>query len=53
MTMGQGDEVWELFGHNAIRIVDASRGTDMTYNWGMFDFAHQEVRARKLADPGK
>lgn len=38
MTMGYGDEVWERFGHNAIRIVDASRGTDSVYNWGTFDF---------------
>jgi len=38
MTMGPGDEVWERFGHNAIRIVDASRGTDSVYNWGTFDF---------------
>ena len=28
ITMGQGDEVWELFGHNAIWIRDAKRGTD-------------------------
>jgi hypothetical protein len=38
MTMGPGDEVWERFGHNAIRIVDAARGTDSVYNWGTFDF---------------
>jgi hypothetical protein len=38
MTMGPGDAVWERFGHNAIRIVDAARGTDSVYNWGTFDF---------------
>lgn len=38
LTFGQGDEVWELFGHNAIWIKDRRAGTDMTYNWGMFDF---------------
>jgi hypothetical protein len=38
MTMGHGDQVWERFGHNAIRIVDAARGTDSVYNWGTFDF---------------
>jgi hypothetical protein len=38
MTMGSGDQVWERFGHNAIRVVDASRGTDSVYNWGTFDF---------------
>ena len=40
MTMGHGDEIWERFGHNAIRIIDAARGTDSVYNWGTFDF-HQ------------
>src|SRR5438309_9960995 len=38
LTFGWGDEVWERFGHNAIWIKDRTRGTDMTYNWGMFDF---------------
>lgn len=38
MTMGTGDQVWERFGHNAIRVVDQSRGTDSVYNWGTFDF---------------
>jgi hypothetical protein len=38
MTMGPGDLLWERFGHNAIRIVDGSRGTDSVYNWGTFDF---------------
>lgn len=39
VTMGVGDLVWEKFGHNAIRIVDDARGTDISYNWGIFDFA--------------
>lgn len=38
LTFGWGDAVWERFGHNAIWIKDAARGTDITYNWGMFDF---------------
>jgi hypothetical protein len=38
MTMGSGDQVWERFGHNAIRVVDATRGTDSVFNWGTFDF---------------
>ena len=38
LTFGMGDVVWERFGHNAIEIKDAARGTDLTYNWGMFDF---------------
>jgi hypothetical protein len=38
MTMGQGDLVWERFGHNAIWIRDPVRGTDRVYNYGLFDF---------------
>jgi hypothetical protein len=39
LTFGWGDVSWERFGHNAIWIKDRARGTDITYNWGMFDFA--------------
>lgn len=38
MTMGVGAEIWERFGHNAIGIRDRSRGTDVVYNYGTFDF---------------
>lgn len=38
MTMGQGEWVWEKFGHNALGIRDLSTGRDVVYNWGMFSF---------------
>ena len=38
MTIGPGDEVFEKFGHNMIRIIDRSAGVDVAYNWGVFDF---------------
>lgn len=38
LTMGQGDQVWELFGHNAIWIHDPATSSDIVYNWGVFDF---------------
>ena len=38
LTFGWGDAVWERFGHNAIWIKDRAHNTDITYNWGMFDF---------------
>ena len=37
ITLGQGDQVWERYGHNALWIHDPVRGTDRTYNWGVFD----------------
>lgn len=41
VTMGVGKYVWERFGHNAIRVTDASTGADIAYNYGMFDFGHE------------
>ena len=38
LTMGQGDMVWEKFGHNALWVHDAATGEDRVYNYGMFDF---------------
>ncbi|MBV9773755.1 MAG: DUF4105 domain-containing protein [Gemmatimonadetes bacterium] len=46
LTMGQGDEVWEKFGHNAIWIHDPVRGTDQAYNYGMFDFRQENFVLR-------
>jgi hypothetical protein len=48
MTMGPGDAVWERFGHNAIWIRDRERGTDVVYNWGMFDFNQPNFLGRFL-----
>jgi uncharacterized protein DUF4105 len=46
MTMGNGTRIWERFGHNAIRIVDATHRTDSVYNWGTFDFAQPHFLRR-------
>lgn len=37
LTMGNGDEVWELFGHSAIWIHDNLTSRDSVFNWGVFD----------------
>jgi hypothetical protein len=39
ITFGPGNEVFERFGHIAIRVHDITTGVDSAYNWGMFDFA--------------
>jgi hypothetical protein len=41
VTMGPGRYVWERFGHNAIRVTDSRTGADTAYNYGMFDFGHE------------
>ncbi len=38
LTMGPGDEVWELFGHNALLIRDPATGQELAWNWGLFNF---------------
>lgn len=48
LTFGWGNEVWERFGHNAIWIKDRTRGTDTTYNWGMFSFDEPHFLRRFL-----
>jgi hypothetical protein len=37
LTCGTGDQIWEIFGHAAIRVTDARKGIDEVYNYGTFD----------------
>lgn len=46
ITVGQGPAIWERFGHNAIWVEDAGRGTSRTYNYGMFDFRQESFELR-------
>ena len=52
LTCGTGPEVWETFGHTAIRVTDSMRGTDDVYNYGTFsfgdDFTMQFMRGKLL-----
>ncbi len=38
LTCSPGAELYSTFGHSALRIVDSSAGTDVVYNFGVFDF---------------
>src|SRR5262245_1818570 len=38
LTMGNGEQVWELFGHNGIWVHDNVTQRDTVLNWGVFDF---------------
>lgn len=40
LTMGNGADVYELFGHSAIWIHSSRTGRDTVFNWGVFD-SHQ------------
>jgi hypothetical protein len=39
LTMGPGDALYELFGHNAIWVRDPASPIEVVYNWGVFDFS--------------
>ena len=53
LTIGQGDEVFEKFGHNSIAIWDDEAGQPLVYNWGMFDFAQPNFIGRFLSGDTK
>ncbi|MDH7461932.1 DUF4105 domain-containing protein [Chitinophagaceae bacterium 26-R-25] len=38
LTAGPGDELYSIFGHSALRVVDKSRNTDLVFNYGTFEF---------------
>ncbi|HEY2163262.1 MAG TPA: DUF4105 domain-containing protein, partial [Gemmatimonadaceae bacterium] len=48
LTMGNGTQVWELFGHNAIQIHDLVTNRDTVFNWGVFDFRQPHFIQRFL-----
>jgi hypothetical protein len=53
MTMGQGEEVFEKFGHNAVVVWDDRFGQPLVYNWGMFDFNQPNFIGRFLSGDTK
>ncbi len=38
ITCAPGDELYSIFGHTAIRIIDSSKKTDLVFGYGNFDF---------------
>lgn len=38
LTCGTGEEIWEQFGHTAVRVTDSNNHTDYVYNYGTFSF---------------
>ena len=48
LTMGNGENVWELFGHSAIWIHDNLTSRDTVFNWGVFDFRQPHFIQRYL-----
>lgn len=38
LTVGPGTELYDAFGHSAFRVKDVSRGLDVVYGYGQYDF---------------
>lgn len=38
LTCSPGDELYSLFGHSALRVIDSNAVTDHVYNYGTFNF---------------
>jgi hypothetical protein len=53
LTMGPGNEIFERFGHQSIRIHDVTTGLDSAYNWGMYSFEQPHFLTRFLTGDTK
>lgn len=42
LTCSPGDELYAIFGHSAMRVVDSSAGTDIVFNYGTFNFDEED-----------
>jgi len=49
LTCGQGEELYAVFGHTAIRVVDPANRIDKVYNYGTFDFEQSHFYFRFLS----
>ncbi len=48
VTMGEGDIVWERFGHNALHFQDVETGWEVAYHWGVFNFQQLDFIPRLI-----
>jgi hypothetical protein len=59
LTVGQGDLVFERYGHNLLWIIDTRTNESIAWNWGVFNFADPGFltrflfgNTRYIVDPG-
>jgi hypothetical protein len=53
LTFGPGEEVFERFGHNALRVRQEGTPIDVAFNWGMFSFDQPHFIQRFLTGDTK
>ena len=54
LTCAPGTEIYELFGHTAIRYENPAEGKDLVFNYGLFGLSAntESYRRRKTKDMG-
>jgi len=48
LTCDAGDDLYTIWGHSALRVIDSVHNTDFVYNYGSFDFNTPNFLARFL-----
>lgn len=46
LTCSPGDELYSIFGHSALRVIDRINGYDIIFNYGTFDFSDPDFYAK-------
>lgn len=46
ITCAPGNDLYSIFGHTAIRIIDSTNHTDLFYNYGTFDFSDPDFYSK-------
>ncbi|WMJ72847.1 DUF4105 domain-containing protein [Cytophagaceae bacterium ABcell3] len=46
ITCGPGEELYEAYGHSAIRVSDPERNLDLVYNYGTFSFSDPDFYSK-------
>ena len=46
LTCAAGEDIYTVWGHTAVRIIDSTKGTDIVFNYGTFDFNEPNFLAK-------
>ena len=46
LTCAAGEDIYTVWGHTAVRVIDSSKGTDIVFNYGTFDFNEPNFLAK-------
>jgi len=46
LTCAAGEDIYTVWGHTAVRVIDSTKGTDIVFNYGTFDFNEPNFLAK-------